>query len=979
MKGRDRNVVKARISRRPTGPLDRLALPVLLATALLISLQWLTSGQATAQEGDDSFTFVVAADMREYAGSGYDSSDYFRGAVEAIDVVGKGAFMISPGDIDPPGNVLWTITRTLGVAYPWYPVVGNHELPCNPSDSNCNEDHSGDIMNWLNSYDYGTVNVGPSGCPTSTYSFDYRNTHFVVLNEYCDVSGDDVTEGDITDHLYEWIAGDLSSTDKVHIFVFGHEPAFPQPDVDSWEARNMQSSLNAYSTNRDSFWTLLRNEGVAAYFCGHTHNYSAINIDGVWQVDVGHSRGKGDGGQDVESASTFVMVRVDGDIVTFETYRDEHDGDYDYVDIIHTGALAPGPTLVSFQDGVLPTVAYTGTQDSHIASSAPDASFGVSTTLMADGEPDDLAAILRWDVSSLPPGTAVQAASVTVSVTNPSEDVYELYEVKRDWVETEATWANPWQQPGAQGSGDRGADVLGMISARVTGSYVINLNDSGIALVQRWVDDPPTNFGVIVADYGAHDSVQFDSREASSAISRPKLSLLALVSPYSALVIGTTTGPIHTSIPFGVIVSPVTATLPITYEWRATDQAPVVHASSTSLTDTQSFTWTVSGSKVITAMATNAGGTITDAHTVTIYAAVRAAFDAVPTSGSVPLEVAFTNVSGGSYSTSVWDFGDNVTSTLENPTHVYVVPGSYTVTLTVSGMGGTDSISHTNYVSAYASVQAAFDAAPTSGAVPLEVAFTNASGGSYITSVWDFGDNVTSTLENPTHVYTVPGAYTVTLTVSGIGGTDSISRTSYINAHTSVQAAFDAAPTSGAVPLEVVFTNMSSGDYNTSLWGFGDDTNSTLENPTHVYTIPGVYTVTLTVSGPGGTDFISRTSYINAHTSVQAAFDAMPTSGAVPLEVVFTNTSSGDYNATVWYFGDNTTSALANPTHVYTIPGIYTVTLNVSGPGGSDSEAKAGYITVGATTVDHRLYLPFITRDRGGAAVPRKKPPRRSE
>jgi hypothetical protein len=271
----------------------------------------------------------------------------------------------------------------------------------------------------------------------------------------------------------------------------------------------------------------LREEGVVAYFCGHTHNYSVVNVDGIWQVDAGHARGVAEPG----APSTFVMVHVGGATVTFDTYRDEHDGTYDYDDIAHHDRLAPCSHR-SFQDGVSPTVSYVGTRDTYIDVDNPDMNYGGDSvmTLASDGDPDQ-AAILRWDISSISAGSTVQAASITLGVTNPSRDTYELYEMKRDWVETEATWSdystgNPWQHPGARAASDRGEDVLGAISASSTGLYVINLNGGGVGLIQRWVDDPSTNHGVIIADYGEGDGVQFDSRHTSTASHRPKLTVV---------------------------------------------------------------------------------------------------------------------------------------------------------------------------------------------------------------------------------------------------------------------------------------------------------------------------------------------------------------------------------------------------------------------------------------------------------------------
>ncbi len=249
--------------------------------------------------------------MRNYAGPGpFDSPRYFRGVCETIAEQGDVAFMVSPGDLDPPQDAWWTIQQTLGPDFRWYPVVGNHDT------------ESGDDLAWLRTYDYGPVNPGPSGCPTTTYSFDYRNAHFVVLNVYCDADGDAVTDGDVPDHLYEWLAADLEATDQTHVFVFGHEPAYPQPDADSGRTRHVGDSLDAHPEHRDRFWNLLADRGVVAYICGHTHNYSAIRIDGVWQLDAGHARGMGDSG----ARSTFLLIRVEGDAVVLETYRDDGAG-----------------------------------------------------------------------------------------------------------------------------------------------------------------------------------------------------------------------------------------------------------------------------------------------------------------------------------------------------------------------------------------------------------------------------------------------------------------------------------------------------------------------------------------------------------------------------------------------------------------------------------------------------------------------------
>jgi PKD repeat protein len=203
------------------------------------------------------------------------------------------------------------------------------------------------------------------------------------------------------------------------------------------------------------------------------------------------------------------------------------------------------------------------------------------------------------------------------------------------------------------------------------------------------------------------------------------------------------------------------------------------------------------------------------------------------------------------------------------------------------------------------------------------------------------------------------GSYTVTLAVNGLGGVDTLTRTNYVTAYAPVHAGFVASSLSGVAPLTVTFTNTSTGDYATSLWDFGDGITSVLTSPTHTYSLPGVYTVTLTISGPGGTDTLPRTNYITVTEPPPVArFAAAPRSGIRPLAVNFTDTSTGAVSAWLWNFGDDVTSTEQHPTHTYTVTGMYTVTLTVSGPGGSDTESKTSFITV-----RYGVYLPIVFRD----------------
>lgn len=159
---------------------------------------------------------------------------------------------------------------------------------------------------------------------------------------------------------------------------------------------------------------------------------------------------------------------------------------------------------------------------------------------------------------------------------------------------------------------------------------------------------------------------------------------------------------------------------------------------------------------------------------------------------------------------------------------------------------------------------------------------------------------------------------------------------------------FSATPTSGTVPLSVVFTNTTAGQVTSWSWNFGDGTTSTAKNPTHVYSKPGSYRPVLTVSGPGGT--VSRTAAtaitVAAPAPPVANFTISPGSGAAPLSVAFTNTTTGQVTSWSWNFGDGTTSIVKNPTHVYTAPGSYRPTLTAIGPGGTVTRTATTVITV---------------------------------
>ncbi len=165
--------------------------------------------------------------------------------------------------------------------------------------------------------------------------------------------------------------------------------------------------------------------------------------------------------------------------------------------------------------------------------------------------------------------------------------------------------------------------------------------------------------------------------------------------------------------------------------------------------------------------------------------APHADFTGSPTSGSAPLLVTFVDLSTGPPTSWYWDFGDNsTTSTVQNPTHTFSQPGSYTIILRATNDLGNDLITRYGYINVSAPVQppvADFLASPVSGPAPLSVAFSDISTGNPTAWNWSFGDGTYSSDQMVNHTYTNPGTYTVLLAVWNSAGVDNETKANYIS------------------------------------------------------------------------------------------------------------------------------------------------------------------------------------------------------
>lgn len=298
-----------------------------------------------------------------------------------------------------------------------------------------------------------------------------------------------------------------------------------------------------------------------------------------------------------------------------------------------------------------------------------------------------------------------------------------------------------------------------------------------------------------------------------------------------------------------------------------------------------------------------------------------------------------------------WDFGDGVTqaTTKTDVSHFYNNGGIYTVKLFSQDVNGcTDSVIKTNKITAFA-LKANFSLSSATGCFPLTINFFDSSvnpfGSNNVASwQWNFDDGKTSIFTAPppfpvNHFYDTAGSFYPSLKIiDSLGCADSIKYSTPLVVSKPV-ANFTEPEINTCRNQNIQLVNTSKTNIVSSEWFFGDGSTSTQFNAVKAFTANGNYNTKLVVTDfYGCKDSIEKINYFKIQ-DVNASFEINDSVGTcVPFKVTFNNTSQFATFQT-WDFGDGVLSSVVNPTHYFTDPGTYLVTLTAKRTGNCQSVA----------------------------------------
>lgn len=315
--------------------------------------------------------------------------------------------------------------------------------------------------------------------------------------------------------------------------------------------------------------------------------------------------------------------------------------------------------------------------------------------------------------------------------------------------------------------------------------------------------------------------------------------------------------------------------------------------------------------------------------------------------------VTFQNTTSPAPIKALWTFGDGTTSSLlAPPAKTYASPGTYAVKLVGTFASCKDSVTKNIFVFGKPTV----DFYTTNGnncKAPHTVVFQNLSP-DVVTAKWDFGDGTssTSTAANVSHTYTATGIFNITLTITDSKGCTNTVTKEDVHILPPV-ASIGGVPGGVCVgqPFKPFSTSGSFDAIASYAWDFGDATAiNTAANPSHIYAAAGNYNIKLTITTTGGCSAsITVANAVQVGTPPVIDFTSNLAAGIACHSslVSFTNLSTPAGSASVWDFGDGTSSTLFTPPgHKFGDTGSFSIKLKVTSNGCTDSLTKTNFVRV---------------------------------
>jgi hypothetical protein len=253
-----------------------------------------------------AFSFAVFGDTQSFKGGQSELGKSVKSLRKSQSV----DFLVALGDLCSGRKCVKNLPKWKKVVDPLnvsvYPAMGNHDLV------------SLDFWNSL----FGPPQNGPAGFSGISYSFDFENSHFVILSS-------SYPERHVIGSVQrDWLEKDLTENAKENVFVFFHAPAFPVSE-------KIKNSLDCNPEERDAFWQIIDEHNVTAVFSGHEHIFERRLIDSsvfpgaqseIYQFGVGNTDAYSilKPIQSVEyyyRPKSYLVVNVNGAQITTNLYK----------------------------------------------------------------------------------------------------------------------------------------------------------------------------------------------------------------------------------------------------------------------------------------------------------------------------------------------------------------------------------------------------------------------------------------------------------------------------------------------------------------------------------------------------------------------------------------------------------------------------------------------------------------------------------